>query len=720
MKMGTLQNSVFSWNMTIGRYVKDGLHTMALHQFSRMQAEGVKPDKFTFIQVIKACTGQGALLEGRIVHAQVIRRRYDTDIFVASCLIDMYAKCGSTEDACSVFNDMVEFDVVAWNALIHGYLNNEHGQKALELFGQMQREQVEPNTVTFLGAFNACACIAASEFARFVHCQLMQTGIPLDVALGNSIVDMYGKCGSIEDACTVFNSMPTHNVISWNAMIGGYVKCEQGRHALEFFEQMKKEQVEPSSVTFVNVLTACASIGCLEEGQRVHKQVLESECEVDNFIGSCLVDMYSKCGDLENASRVFDKMHAPNVVTWNAMITGYAKSEEEETAITLFRQMLDKHVKPDYVTIVAVLNACSSIASLKEGRRAHAQAIDFGFQSEPFVGSGLIHMYSKCGSIEDARRVFKSLQRRDVVLWTSMLDAYAMHGLGKEALSLFEKICLENLRINSTTLLCLLSAFNHAGLVDEGLHYFESMIPLYGIPSTLEHHNCMIDLLGRAGHLEEAELLILKMWCSPTVSTWMGLLGACRTHDNLEMGDRIGKLVLDLEPENPLGYVLLSNLYASAGKWHSRAKVQKLRKLRNVLKEPGRSWIEVNNKLHVFVANDQDHPQIREIRAEVQRLVWNMKKLGYVPDTRFVSHDVNEKEKENSLCLHSEKLAIAFGLMSTAPPAPLRVFKNLRVCGDCHTAMKFISKIAGRAMVVRDANRFHHVKDGTCSCKNYW
>jgi pentatricopeptide repeat protein len=308
----------------------------------------------------------------------------------------------------------------------------------------------------------------------------------------------------------------------------------------------------------------------------------------------------------------------------------------------------------------------------------------------------------------------------DVVSWNAMLVGYAMHGHAKEALEHFESMCQEGIAIDKITFLALLSACNHAGLVDEGLCYFESMHSVYSVSATAEHYACMADLLGRAGHLNKAENLISTMSCKPCVSVWRALLGACRIHGNTEMGEHIAKRVVELDPENTAGYVLLSNIYASAGKWDLVSNVQQQRLARGVKKQPGRTWIEVNNEVHSFVVDDQLHPRIIEIHAELKRLSGKMNDAGYVPDTKFVLHDVEEEEKLSHLWHHSEKLAIAFGLISTPPGTPIRIFKNLRVCGDCHTATKFITKIVGRAIVVRDGNRFHHFKDGLCSCRDYW
>ncbi|CAK9234682.1 unnamed protein product [Sphagnum troendelagicum] len=619
------------------------------------------------------------------------------------------------EDAMRVFSQMPSCDVVSWTVMIFGHIRCGQGQKALELFQQMQQEGVQPNPVTFVGVVNACASLVALEEGRCAHEQIIQSGCESDVSVGNSLIDMYGKCGSMEDARRVFNEMPSHNVVSWTTIIFGYVKSGQGQKALELFQQMQQEDVS---------------------------------------IGSSLVDMYTKCGSMEDAWGVFNKMPSRDVVSWTAMIfghvkygqglkalelfrqmqqegsrdvvswtvmmLGHVKCGQGQKALRLFRQMQQEGVLPNAVTFMVVLNACASVVALEEGRRVHEQITQSSCESDVFVGNSLIDMYAKCGSMEDAWRVFNTMPSRDVVSWNAMLGGFALHGHGQEALAHFERMCEEGIEVDNVTFVCLLSACSHAGLLCEGQRSFRSMSTVHKISAKLEHYTCMVDLLGRAGHLHEAEDMIKMMPCKPDVAVWMASLGACRIHGNVEMGERIAKHILEVDPGNAAGYVLLSNIYAAAGKWDLSEKVQSQRKERGVKKQSGRTWIEVNNEVHTFVVDDQDHPQIIEIRAELKRLYRQMQEAGYVPDTKFVLHDVEEEEKVYHLCHHSEKLAIAFGLISTPPGTTLRIFKNLRVCGDCHTSTKCIAKIVGRAIIVRDANRFHHFECGVCSCRDYW
>jgi pentatricopeptide repeat protein len=614
----------------------------------------------------------------------------------------------------------VQLNVFAWNKKLAKYVKAGEPEKTLQLFQQLQQEGISPDKFTFVQVLNACASLQALAEGRHAHEKVIQIGCETDLFVGSSLINMYAKCGSMEDALRAFNKMPSHNVVCWTAMILGYVKCGQGWEALELFRQMQQKGVQPDSVAFVGVLNACASVGALEEGRRAHEQIIQSGCDLDVFVGSSLVDMYAKCGSMEEAWKVFNKMSSRDVVSWTAMILGNVKCGEGQAALKLFQQMQQEGVLPNPITFVGVLNACASVLALEEGRCAHKLIIESDFESNVFVRSSLVDMYAKCGSMEEAWRVFNKMSSHDVVSWNALLRGFAMHGHGEETLQHFEQMCEEGVEPDDVTFLCLLSACSHAGLVQEGLRCYGSMSAVYKISAKLEHYTCMVDLLGRAGHLHEAEKIIKTMPCKPDAAAWKALLGACRIHGNMEMGEHVAKQVLEVDPKNAAGYVLLSNIYAAAGRWDLKDKVQRLRKERGVKKQPGCTWIELNNKVHRFVVDDQDHPQISEIRAELKRLSGWMHEEGYIPETKFVLHDVEEEEKVSQLCHHSEKLAIAFGLISTPSRTPLRIFKNLRVCGDCHTATKFIAKIVERTIIVRDANRFHHFEDGACSCKDYW
>ncbi|KAJ7570437.1 hypothetical protein O6H91_01G119900 [Diphasiastrum complanatum] len=578
---------VVSWNAMIAGFVKCGQGWKALEIFQQMQKQQVEPDKVTHLGALNACSSVRAIAQGRRIHASIIACRCELDTVLGSCLIDMYAKCGSIEDAQRVFWTMPMHDVVSWSAVIIGCVNCGQAEMAFNLFEEMQMENVEPDSVTFVGAVNACTGLLALDKGRFVHAQILKSGCGLDVVLENCLIDMYAKCGSIEEAWTIFMNMSKRDVVSWSTMIMGLVKCGQGEKALDLFQYMQSALVEPDMVTFIAVLGACASVCALEEGRNAHMQIVEKGYESNIIVQNCLLAMYCKCESIDDAYRVFSIMPRHDVVSWSTMLSGYAKLGQGVQALQLFGQMQQEGLKPDVAIFVAVLNACASVAALEEGRHVHAQAIRNRSEGDVEIGSCLIDMYAKCGDLEDACRVFRTMPIRDVFGWNAMLNGYALHGLGNKTRTLFEEMCEEGFGMDSVTFVCLFSACSHAGLVDEGLCYFESLVPTYAMSVTLQHYGCMVDLLGRAGHLYEAEETIKKMPLEPNISVWMALLGACRVHENVDMGERVAKKVLELDPKNASGYVLLANIYAAIGKWDSRLKVQQMRQEKQLTNSKG-------------------------------------------------------------------------------------------------------------------------------------
>eukprot|EP01018_Ginkgo_biloba_P024981 Gb_25581 [translate_table: standard] len=714
------KRDIILWNTMISGYARNGLCEEALALYYEMQREGMQPDNFTFPCVLKACAGLSALEHGKEIHEYIVRNGLESDIFIGNALVAMYAKCGIWSCAGQVFDKMSGRNVVSWNGMIAGYVQNGQGDEAFKLFYQMQLAGTNPNAVTVVNLLPACAHLEALRHGKEIHCFIKKNNFDSDVFVGNSLIDMYAKCGSIDDAVQVFDRMSHSDVVSWNAMTIGFVQNGYCVEALELFSQMQQLGVKPNSFTFVSILPACGRLKALQQGKEIHDYIIKSGFESHVFVGGTLVDMYSKCGIIEDAQQVFYKMFQRDVVSWNAMIVGYAQNDHPEDALKLFHQMEMAGVKSNSVTIASVLTACARIAALQQGKEMHDYIIRRGFESHVVVSNALIDMYAKCGSIKIARHVFEKMSQRTVVSWNAMISGYGMHGHVDEALTLFNQMHQVGMKPDHITLVAVLSACSHSGLVDEGWHHFDCMTGDYHVTPRMEHYACMVDLLGRAGQLDEAHEFITNMPLEPDASVWGALLGACRIHCNIELAEHVAERLFELEPENAGFYVLLSNIYAVAGRWADVAKVRTMLKDRGLRKKPGCSWIEIDNKVHEFVVGDKVHPQSEKIYAMLESMSEQMKEAGYVPDTNFVLHDVEEEKKEHILCGHSEKLAIAFGLISTSPRTPLRITKNLRVCGDCHSATKFISQIFQREIIVRDTNRFHHFKDGLCSCRDYW
>ena len=714
------ERDIIIWNVMIGGLLQHGCGHEAYELFLQMQREGFKPDAFTYASILNACASAGALEWVKEVHTHAREAGFESDVRVGNALVHMYAKCGSIDDARLAFDKMEERDVVTWTVMIGGLAEHGCGHEAYELFLQMKREGFKPDAITYMSILNACASAGALEWVKEVHTHAREAGFESDVRVGNALVHMYAKCGSIDDARLAFDKMEERDVVTWNVMIGGLAEHGCGHEAYELFLQMKREGFKPDAITYMSILNACASAGALEWVKEVHTHALEAGFESDVRVGNALVHMYAKCGSIDDARLAFDKMEERDVVTWTVMIGGLAEHGCGHEAYELFLQMKREGFKPNAITYMSILNACASAGALEWVKEVHTHAREAGFESDVRVGNALVHMYAKCGSIDDARLAFDKMEERDVVTWNVMIGGLAQHGCGHEALEVFRSMIADGVKPNEISFVAVLSACSHSGLVDEGRRLFLAMTQDYGIEPTVVLCNCMVDVVGRAGHLEEAKLFIDKMPVEPNEATWGALLGACRTYGNVDLGKLAANELLKLEPKDASTYVLLSNIYAAAGKWEEVLWVRTMMQERGIRKEPGRSWIEVDNKVHDFVVGDTSHSEAKEIYAELRRLSETIKANGYIPDTRLVLRNIEEEEKELALCSHSEKLAIAYGLMRTPLGQPIRVFKNLRVCSDCHTATKFISKAIEREIVVRDANRFHHFQDGVCSCGDYW
>ncbi|PRQ47837.1 putative tetratricopeptide-like helical domain, DYW domain-containing protein [Rosa chinensis] len=504
-------------------------------------------------------------------------------------------------------------------------------------------------------------------------------------------------------------------------MISGYVRHQRPNEYLELYRMMqRRESSKSNKFTVSSVLAASAAIQSLRMGREIHGYITRTGLDSDEVVWSALSDMYGKCGSIEEARCVFDKMVNREVVTWTAMIGRYFEDGKKDEGLALFSELMKSGIRPNEFTFAGVLNACADHATENLGKQVHGYMTRIGFDPFSFAASALVHMYSKCGNTANANKVFKGMPSPDLVSWTSLIVGYARNGQADEALQLFESLLKSGTRPDHVTFVGVLSACTHAGLVDRGLEYFHSIKVKHGLKHTADHYTCVVDLLARAGRFEEAGNIISEMAMKPSKFSWASLIGGGRIHGNVELAKRAVEALFEIEPENPASYVTLANIYATTGMWSTVTMVRKKMDESGIIKKPGLSWIEIKREMHVFLVGEQSHPRYNEIDHFLSEISKRMKEEGYVPDTNFVLHDVEEEQKEQNLLYHSEKLAVAFGIVSTPPGTAIKVFKNLRTCVDCHNAIKFISKISNRNIIVRDSNRFHCFEDGKCSCLDYW
>ncbi|XP_030538659.1 putative pentatricopeptide repeat-containing protein At3g08820 [Rhodamnia argentea] len=665
--------------------------------------------------------GLASLGQLKQVHASLLRHGLDRD---PSLLNPILRRAFDFPDASGypllLFRRAWRPGVYLWNTMIHGLVSNDRFREAADFYRSMRRDGLLPDYFTIPFALKACARLSDFRLGRRMHALVVKMGVGCDIYVQTGLLCFYTKCGYVEDAYKVFDDIPDKNVVSWTAMITGYIEFEKFGEAVAMFGRMLEMGLRPDCLTLVKVVSACSRIGNVRSGEWIHRYVTNSGMEKNVFVATSLLDMYAKCGNMEKARYVFDTMPEKDVVPWSIMVQGYASHGLPREALNIFSQMQRENLMPDCYVMVGLLNACAQLGALELGCWASNLIDRNEFLDNPILGTALIDMYAKCGSVARAWGLFREMRERDRVVWNAAITGLALNGHVKPAFALFGQVEKLGVRPDGNTFMGLLCACTHAGLVNEGRQYFKSMVSVFSLPPTIEHYGCMVDLLCRAGNLEEAHNLIKDMPMEPNTIVWGALLGGCRLHRDTKMAEHVLKKLIELEPWNSGNYVLLSNIYSASHRWDDAADIRLTMDNQGIRKVPGYSWIEVDGIVHEFLVGDESHPMSTEIYTKLEELTKELKAAGYIPTTEFVLFDIEEEEKEHSLGWHSEKLAVAFGLISTGPNAVIRVVKNLRVCGDCHQALKLISKITRREIIVRDNNRFHCFIDGSCSCRDYW
>ncbi|KAL7254045.1 hypothetical protein ACSBR1_008400 [Camellia fascicularis] len=709
------------------RLANQGHLHQAISTLDLMTQQGLSPDLVTYSVLLKSCIRTRQFDLGKLVHSKLSHSLLDPDSVLLNSLITLYSKSGDWVTANSIFNGMGEHrDMVSWSAMISCFAHNgvfelqecldwednfwgcgdlgsakkvfdimpernavtwtlmitrysQLGQPkdAIELFIDMVASGFIPDRFTFSSTISACAELELLSLGQQLHSLVVKSRLILDVCVGCSLVDMYVKCaidGSMVNSRKVFDRMPDHNVTCWTATITRYV--QSGGH--------DKEAIE----LYCRMIKAA--------GEQIYTNAVKHGLASVNCVGNSLISMYARSGRMEDARKAFDILFEKNLVSYNTIVDGYAKNLDSNEAFELFNEIEDTGIEVDAFTYASLLSGAASIGAVGKGEQIHAR------------------------NIEAALQVFTDIEDHTVISWTSIVRGLAKHGFATGALKMFQEMLKTGIKPNEVTYIAVLSACSHVGMINEGWKHFNAMYEEHGISPRMEHYACMVDLLGRSGFLEEAIQFINLMPFMADALVWRTLLGACQGYSNTEVGKHAAKMIIKQEPNDPAAYILLSNLYASSGQLDEVVRIRKNMKERNLVKEAGCSWIVTENRVYKFHVGDTSHPQAREIYEELDQLSFKIKELGYVPNTNFVLHDVEEEQKEQYLFQHSEKIAVAFGLISTSKSKPIRVFKNLRVCGDCHTAMKYISIATGREIVLRDSNKFHHFKGGACSCNDYW
>ncbi|PIN03102.1 hypothetical protein CDL12_24379 [Handroanthus impetiginosus] len=634
------EKNCISWNARLSSCAQSDSSGEAMGLFHEMLAGGVRPDEFSFSTTLNAATGLGDIIQGKKVHGYLIKLGYEGDPFSSNALVDMYAKGGDLGDAITVFNDIPEPDIVSWNATIAGCVLHGYYDGALELLDQMKKSGICPNLFTLSSALKACAALGDQELGKQFHANLIKMDIMKDPFASVGLIDMYFKCHLMKDAITVYRLMPEKDLVAINAMISGHVENGEYGEAINLFVEMYRQTMEFDQATLLAVLNAIAAFEAILVCKQIHALIVKSGYQADNFVLNGLIDSYGKCSHVQDAAKVFEECPGTDLPTYTSIMTTYAQCGLGEEALKLYLKLPNMGLKPDSFVCSSLLNACATLSAYEQGKQIHVHVLKLGFMSDVFAGNSLVNMYAKCGSIEDAGRAFSEVLGRNVVSWSAMIGGLAQHGHGKEALNTFNEMLKDGISPNELTLVRVLSACDHAGLVNEAQWYFKTMTEQFGIEPKQEHYACMMDVLGRAGKFDKAMDLVNNMPFEANAIIWGELLGAAKIHKNVELGQRAAEMLYTLEPEKSGTHVLLANIYASAGLWENVAEVRRLMKDSKVKKEPGMSWMEVKDKIHTFIAGDRSHSRSEEIYAKLDELGHQMAKEGSVPMIETDLHHV--------------------------------------------------------------------------------
>ncbi|KAF3446011.1 hypothetical protein FNV43_RR11189 [Rhamnella rubrinervis] len=755
------------WNTLIENQLKDGFFSEVFWTYYHMVTQDVPLDISTFHFLIHACCRSLAFKRGTEVHGRVLKYGFGRNKSLNNNLMAFYSKCGKFDEVCQLFEKLPKRDVISWNTMIACYVQMGMPGGALNLFSQMKLDGVSPDEITILSLVSACSKLGDLEMGEKVHHYIEKNKVEIGGNLLNCLVHMYVKCGKMEKAHElaarsnsdsdvvlwttlvggyvksnkiraaryVFDHMTEKNLISWMTMISGYVQEGYYKESLELFRQMRLENVTLDEVLIVTVLSACAHVEAWKLGKSIHNLIVKYGMIGEGLLGNALIDLYAKRARLDDAQMIFEQLPSKSIASWNSMLDGFCRSGEIEKArsffneipekdviswniminsyarahrfgelFELFREMQRSKVKPDRLTLISMLSSCASVGALNHGIWVHVYIKKNSIELDNMLGTALIDMYGKCGSIAKAYNLFCEMTKKNVFMWTAMIAAHAMEGQAKKAIELFSEMEATETKPDHVTFIALLSACSHGGLVNEGFAYFDRMSNFYNIIPKIQHYGCMVDLLCRVGHLDEAVKFIEVMPIKPDPFIWSALLRACESHQNVELAEHAFQQLTVLDPLHDAAYVLLSNIYAKAGRWDDVSQARKKLHELGIRKQPGCSLIEQNGAVHEFTASDFSNPQSANIYSMLDEI-----------KTRLQRKDLQETSS-----LHSERLAVAFGLISNHRKTPIRVVNNVRICGECHSVMKLISQAYDREIAIRDSYRFHRFVDGTCSCKDYW
>lgn len=584
--------NTLSWTVRISRLVANGREKAAIKMFKSMLLHGQRPNHVTLLTVIRAMGVINTLVLSEGIHALLVKTGFESELPVVTALLGLYSSHGIAS-VFKLFNQIPMKDLILWTALITACLKNEEFAISIDVFREMQYFGIEPNNVSVLSILNACADVGALLAGKELHGYSLRKYVLSDTNLQNSLVDMYAKCGKLDTSILVFDRILNKDLISWNTIICGCVENGYPSNALTMLSAMRSWYIEPNDTTIRAALRACSQIKQLKIGLVLHCHILKIGLSGFVSVGTALLTMYADFGEVATSRILFNQLHHKDVVAWSAMVSVYAKGGHTDHAVDMFKQMGLENEKANEITLVSLLQACSSMGAQRYGKSIHAHVVRVGFSCNMFIASSLIDFYCKVGRINQGRALFDKIQSKDVVCWNSMINGYGMNGCGEEAIQTFYNMLAHGYQPNDVVFVSILSACSHCGLMDEGWKWFSSMENAYGISPNLVHYSCMVDLLSRCGQVEEALEFINKMPVEPDASVWGALLAGCKeVQGAVEVAELAARNLLRLNPENTSYYVILSNMYAECGRWADVERLREVVREKKLRKTVGYSMFE--------------------------------------------------------------------------------------------------------------------------------
>ncbi|KAL0377779.1 UNVERIFIED_CONTAM: Pentatricopeptide repeat-containing protein [Sesamum radiatum] len=620
------RRNVVSYNALISAYSRSPHHAhVAFQVFDHLESESLAPNGLTITSLLQAAAGLEDLVVGSSLHALCVKIGFLDNIRIQTSLLGMYSNCGDVGCAKKVFSDMVDKDAIAWNSIISGCMKNGKVFGSLELFQNMLRNGVKPTQFTYSLVLNACAKSEDYDTGKLVHAQVLLSGTCIDLPLQNSLLDMYCSCGDTHTAFNVFLRIGNPDLVSWNSMIGGYSENGDGEKAMDMFVQLRRvSSLKPDEYTLAAVISGTSGFPACDYGKPLHAQTEKTGLARSVYIGSTLISMYFGNDDAVSSQKIFNSFLHKDAVLWTDMIAGHVRIGESEGALKFFHEMSKEDWDLDSFTLSSALSACADLVTLRQGEMIHCLAVKTGNVAEVCMCSSLVDMYAKNGELKAATDTFSCLPKCDLMCWNSMLTGYGNHGKPEEAFQIFFKMLKHGLRPDQVTFLSLLAACSHCGLVEK-CRLFWNYMKEYGLTPGPKHYSCMISLLSRAGLWEEAEELIIESpFVDDYLELWRTVLSSCLKSGNLEVGIHAAEQILNMNAEDCATSILLTKLYAVAGRWNDVSEARRRMRKLMLEKDPGLSWIEVRNNVHVFSSGDSSHLQNAEMQDELRKLLGNL------------------------------------------------------------------------------------------------